>query len=152
MHMPKTPLWVVVGTTLFCCTVMGQERASQTPVPSSGYDLKREGTLVGTVIAYTASSTAPALGTHVTLQTTGGAVDVHLGDARLLTANHFNIQSGDTLRIIGENVAFGSAAPFLARIVQKGTQALAVRSERGIPVRYVAPKNGGESKSQGGVL
>jgi hypothetical protein len=131
---------------------VGQEKAPQTPVRSSGYDLKREGTLVGTVIAYTESSTTPPLGAHVTLQTPGGVVDVHLGNARLLTANHFSIQAGDTLRIIGENVASGNASTFLARIVQKGTQALAVRSERGIPVRYVAPKNSGESKPQGGVL
>jgi hypothetical protein len=137
---------------LFCGTAMAQEKASQTPVRSSGYDLKREGTLVGTVIAYTESSTTPPLGAHVTLQTPGGVVDVHLGDARLLTANHFNIQAGDTLRIIGENVASGTTSTFLARIVQKGTQALAVRSERGIPVRYVAPKNSAESKPQGGVL
>ena len=152
MHMRKLTLWIVVGTTLLCCTAVGQEKTLQTPVRPSGYDLKREGTLVGTVIAYTESSPTPPLGAHVTLQTTGGVVDVHLGNARLLAANNFNIQAGDTLRIIGENVAFGSAAPFLARIVQKGTQALAVRSERGIPVRYVAPKNSGESKSQGGVL
>jgi hypothetical protein len=152
MRMRKMPLWIVAGIALFCCTAMGQDRTPQTPVRSSGYDLKREGTLVGTVIAYTESSTTFPLGAHVTLQTTGGIVDVHLGNPRLLTANHFSIQTGDTLRIIGENVAFGSAAPFLARIVQKGTQALAVRSERGIPVRYVAPKNGAGSKSQGGVL
>jgi hypothetical protein len=107
---------------------------------------------VGTVLAYTPSSTTLPLGAHVTLQTTGGVMDVHLGNARLLTANHFDIQAGDTLRIIGENVAFGSAAPFLARIVQKGTQALTVRTERGIPVRYLAPGIGGESKSQGGAL
>ena len=152
MHMRKVTLWIVVGIALFWCTAVGQEKVPQTPVRSSGYDLKREGTLVGTVVAYTQSSTTPPLGAHVTLQTTGGVVDVHLGDARLLTANNFNIHTGDTLRIIGENVAFGSAAPFLARIVQKGTQALAVRSERGIPVRYVAPKNSAESKPQGGVL
>lgn len=152
MRMRKMFLWIVVGTMLFCGTAMAQEKASQTPVRSSGYDLKREGTLVGTVIAYTESSTTPPLGAHVTLQTPGGVVDVHLGDTRLLTANHFNIQAGDTLRIIGENVASGTTSTFLARIVQKGTQALAVRSERGIPVRYVAPKNSAESKSQGGVL
>jgi len=152
MRMRKMSLWIVVGIALFCCTALGQEKTAQTPVRSSGYDLKREGTLVGTVITYTESSTTAPLGAHVTLQTTGGVVDVHLGNARLLTANHFSIQAGDTLRIIGENVAFGSAAPFLARIVQKGTQALAVRSERGIPVRYVAQKNSAERKSQGGVL
>lgn len=152
MHIRKIIQWIVVGTTLVCCSAMGQERTSQTPVRSSGYDLKREGTLVGTVIAYTESSTTPPLGAHVTLQTTGGVVDVHLADARLLTANNFSIHTGDTLRIIGENVASGNASTFLARIVQKGTQALAVRSERGIPVRYVAPKNSGGSKPQGGVL
>jgi hypothetical protein len=152
MLMKKMTLWIVVGTALLCGRAVGQEKTLQTPARSSEYDLKREGTLVGTVIAYTESSTAPPLGAHVTLQTTGGVVDVHLGDARFLTANHFNVQAGDTLRIIGENVAFGNTAPFLARIVQKGTQALAVRSERGIPVRYVAPKNGAESKPQGGVL
>jgi len=145
-------LWIVAGMALFCCTAVGQERASQTPVRSSEYDLKREGTLVGTVVSYTESSTTPPLGAHVALQTTGGVVDVHLGDPRVLTANHLNIQTGDTLRIIGENVAFGSASPFLARIVQKGTQALTVRSERGIPVRYVVQKNGAESKPRGGVL
>jgi hypothetical protein len=152
MRMRKMSLWIVVGITLFCYTAMGQEKPLQTPVRSSGYDLKREGTLVGTVITFTESSTTPPLGPHVTLQTPGGVVDVHLGDARLLAANQFNIQAGDTLRIIGENVASGNASTFLARIVQKGTQALAVRSERGIPMRYMAPKNSAESKSQGGVL
>jgi hypothetical protein len=152
MRMRTTSLWIVVGITLFCYTAMGQEKPLQTPARSSGYDLKGEGTLVGTVIAYTESSTTPPLGAHVTLQTTGGVVDVHLGDARLLTANHFNIQAGDTLRIIGETVASGNTSTFLARIVQKGTQALAVRSERGIPAHYVAPKNGAASKPQGRVL
>jgi len=152
MHMRKIIQSIVVGTTFFCCTAMGQERTAQTPVRSTGYDLKREGTLIGTVIAFTQSSTTPPLGAHVTLQTAGGVVDVHLGDARLLTANNFSIQTGDTLRIIGENAASGTASPFLARIVQKGTQALAVRSERGIPVRSVAPKNRTGNKPQGGVL
>jgi len=152
MHMRKLTLGLVVGTSLLCGSALGQQKTAQTPVRSSGYDLKREGTIVGTVLAYTPSSTTPPLGAHVTLQTTGGVVDVQLGNARLLTANHFDIQAGDTLRIIGENVTFGSAAPFLARIVQKGAQALAVRTERGIPVRYLAPRNSGESTSQGGVL
>ena len=152
MRMRKMSLWIAVAITLSCYTAMGQEKPAQTPVRSSGYDLNREGTLVGTVIAYTEASTKPPLGAHVTLQTAGGVVDVHLGDARLLKANHFDIRAGDTLRIIGENVASRNASIFLARIVQKGTQALAVRSERGIPARYAAPKNSAESKPQGGVL
>jgi len=152
MHMQKTALCVVAGTMFFCCAARGQEKTAQVPVRSLAYDLNREGTLVGTVIAYTESAATPPMGAHVTLQTAGGVVDVHLGDPRLLTASHFSIQAGDTLRIIGENVSFGNSTQFLARIVQKGAQALAVRTVRGIPVRYAAPKTGGESKSQGGVL
>jgi len=152
MHKQEMTLWIVAAAMFFCCAARGQEKSAQLPARSSAYDLNREGTLIGTVIAYTLSSATPPMGAHVTLQTAGGVVDVHLGDARLLTASHFSIQAGDTLRIIGENVSFGNSTQFVARIVQKGTQALAVRTVRGIPVRYAAPKNGGESKPQGGVL
>ena len=86
------------------------------------------------------------------VHTSNGIVDVHLGDARLLAANHFTIQSGDSLRIIGETVAYGNGTQFVARIVQKGTQVLAVRSVRGIPLTYMAPRNGAQAKSQGGAL
>jgi len=152
MHIQKTVLRLVAGAMFFCCAARGQEKTGQMPARSSAYDLNREVTLVGTVIAYTESSATPPMGAHVTLQTAGGVVDVHLGDPRLMTASHFSIRVGDTLRVVGENVSFGNSAQFLARIVQKGTQAVALRSERGIPVRYVAPKNNGESRPQGGVL
>ena len=152
MHMRKLLQLTVAGTLVFCAMAVGQEKTPQTSARFTGYDVKRESTLVGAVIAYTPSSTTTPPGAHVTLQTPGGVVDVHLGDARLLDAGHISIQTGDTLRIIGENVTFAGTTQFLARIVQKGTQAVALRSERGIPVRYVAPKNNGESRPQGGVL
>jgi hypothetical protein len=152
MHMRKMVQLMVAGTLAFGATALGQEKPPQSPARFTGYDVQRESTLVGTVIAYTASSTPTPSGAHVTLQAPGGVVDVHLGDARLLDAGHISIQTGDTLRIIGENVTFAGATQFLARIVQKGTQAVAVRSQRGIPVRYVAPNSSGESKPHGGVL
>ena len=118
----------------------------------AAYDTNRETTLVGMVQAYTPAAQTPPLAAHVTLQTSSGLVDVHLGDARLLAANHFAIQSGDWLRIIGESVAYGKGTQFVARIVQKGTQSLAVRSVRGIPLSYMAPRNAAQAKAQGGVL
>jgi hypothetical protein len=68
-------------------------------------------------------------------------MEVHLGDPRLLAANHFSIETGDTLRIVGETLNIGNTTLFIARILQKGTQALAVRTARGLPVPYVAPRN-----------
>jgi hypothetical protein len=141
-----------VTVIVLCGPASGQDKSAQAPVkPSAAYDVHREGTLVGTVISYTKSSTTPPLGAHVTLQTSAGVVDVHVGDARLLEAHHFPIQQGDTLRIIGETVAYGAETQFVARVVQNGTQALEVRSVRGLPLSYVVPRNSTGSKTQGEV-
>lgn len=131
-----------------------QQKSPSTPNPFGEYDVRRECTLVGTVLAYSSDSPNPSAGRHAGLQTPNGdIVDVHLGDARFLAANHFVIQPGDTLRIIGELVAHGSGTQFVARIIQKGTQALAVRTTRGFPLSYVAPRGeNSQSQSRGGVL
>ncbi len=135
--------------------VLAQEPATVPTRPAAGYDLQREGTVVGTVVSYTQASTTPPLGAHVILKTSSGSLDVHLGDPRLLQANHFNIQVGDTLRIVGEAVNFGKGTQFVARVVQNGTQALQVRSIRGVPLSYAAPRNESSNSSnnkQGGIL
>jgi len=151
MPIRKTMLWVAVAA-LFSASALAQEKSPQPSLRFGAYDMTHEGTLVGTVVDFKLSSTIPPLGARLSLHTTAGVVDVHLGDARLLTANHFNIQAGDTLRIIGAYTSAGSSSLFLARIRQKGTQALTLRTQRGFPVRYVAPKNSGPTRSQGGVL
>ena len=117
---------------------------------SAIYDTTREVTLIGTVASYQSSVDKPPLGAHLTLNTTAGPVDVHLGDARFLNANHFQIQTGDSVRIIGENVAYGAGTQFLARLIQKGTQALVLRSARGVPLSYAAPHKSAAATPQGG--
>ncbi|MGB7849027.1 MAG: hypothetical protein WBL63_25665 [Candidatus Acidiferrum sp.] len=144
-------LTMATAAGIFASAASGQENTS-TNARVRLYDVKRETTLIGTVQTYTAAAQTAPLGAHVTLQTSGGVVDVHLGDARLLTANHFAIQSGDTLRIIGEGMAYGNGTQFVARIVQKDTQALAVRSVRGIPLSYMAPREAAQAKAHGGAL
>ena len=88
------------------------------------------------------------LSEQVTTIGRGAAVDVHLGDARLLKANHLTFAAGDSVRVVGENVPYGTATQFFARIIQKGSQTLTLRSARGFPLRP-ASKAG---KSQAGVL
>jgi len=129
--------------------VAAQDKSAPAPARINVYDTKREVTIIGTVVKY-GSSTVGSPGPHVTLQTTSGIVDVHLGDARLLAAKNFTVQTGDTLRIVGETVSDWRGTQFLARIVQNGTNALIVRSPRGIPLTYaVAPT---AAKKQGGAL
>jgi hypothetical protein len=116
---------------LLATAANAQQQAQPAAQRNQVYDVSRETVLEGMVIAYTESSTKPPLGAHVTIETASGAVDVHVGDARLLTANHFSLASGDHVRIVGETLACGKGIQFVARVIQRGNDVLALRSTRG---------------------
>jgi hypothetical protein len=140
----------LTGALLLAITAGAQQQKAQTVTQKTqAYDVGRESVLQGTVINYTAASTTAPLGAHVTLQTASGPVDVHLGNAQLLAANHFSLSVGDSVRIVGENVAYGTGTQFLARVVQKGNQTLAVRSVRGFPL---SPSGKFGARTEGGAL
>ncbi len=136
---------VSIAAIVLACVLGAVGNVAQIPATVAQsldrYDLAREVTLVGTVASYTANSTSVPFGPRVSLQTSSGTVNVHLGDARLLAANQFTIQPGDTLRIIGENVAIAGKTQFLARVVQDGMHALEVRSARGFPLTCQGPND-----------
>ena len=139
----------LAGTVLFPATAGAQQKAQIVPQKNQAYDASRESILKGTVVTYKATATTAPLGAHVTVQTASGVVEVHLGNAQLLTANHFSLASGDSVRITGESVSYGTSTQFLARIIQKGNQALAVRSVRGFPL---APSGKLGQRTEGGAL
>ncbi len=126
-----------------------QQKAQSVPERNQAYDVSRETVLEGKVLQYTPTSSVAPVGPHVTVQTGSGAVDVHLGNARLLEANQFTLTSGDSVQIVGENITYGTGTQFLARVIQKGHQILAVRSTRGFPL---APTEKSGSRAEGGAL
>jgi hypothetical protein len=95
------------------------------------YDVNRESFLLGTVAKFESASGALPMGAHLTLQTSSGPIDVHLGDAKVLRAGHLDLNPGDNVRIVGEPLSLGDSTYFAARIVQKGAQAVAVRNTKG---------------------
>jgi hypothetical protein len=111
------------------------QNAPAAPQRAHRYDINREVSVIGIVASFSENSQTPPLGPHVVVQTASGSLDIHLGNARLLDANHFTLNSGDSVRIIGENLPFGSRTQFVARIIQKGSQALLLRSPQGVPLR-----------------
>ncbi|HXL20895.1 MAG TPA: hypothetical protein VOA78_00390 [Candidatus Dormibacteraeota bacterium] len=124
----------------------------QTTSQRGGYDPSREITLLGTVVSSTAQSTAAPFGAHVIVQTASGTIDVNLGNAARLKAAGLQLNTGDSIRIVGETINFMGADFFAARLVQNGTQAVALRSSRGIPLaapRQSSPSASG-AKTQGG--
>ncbi len=129
------PLALAFAASLALCFSASAQRAlpSDTQLLQT-YDVNREISLIGTVVKYETASAVPPMGAHVTIQTGSGQVNVHLGNARVLLASHLELNAGDNVRIVGEPMALGDRTFFAARIVQKGTQAVAVRNAKGFPL------------------
>jgi hypothetical protein len=129
---PSRAAIVALVITLAFCVSAGAQQATQ-PLAQQlrSYDINRESFLVGTVVKFDSASSTPPIGAHLILQTSTGQADVHLGNAKVLQAGHLELNPGDTVRIVGEPMALGDTTYFAARIVQKGTQAVAVRNTRG---------------------
>ena len=114
--------------------VAQRPHANATAAVSGGYNLTNDSSLQGTILSYTENSKTPPLGTHVVLQTASGNVDVHLGDARVLHQAKLNLAQGMSVRFVGQTQTVGQNTVFLARLVQIGSQVVALRSTRGLPV------------------
>ncbi|HYL61857.1 MAG TPA: hypothetical protein VE077_04480, partial [Candidatus Methylomirabilis sp.] len=119
-----------LGALSFAVSAVAQERRGPAPQPDLFYNLSRETVLQGTVVSYTEASNVAPLGPHVKIQTSSGVVDVHLGDAHLLEANHLTLAAGDSIKVVGETVPFGKTTQFVARVIQKGAQSVVLRSTR----------------------
>jgi hypothetical protein len=121
-----------LGVVIGAASSVSAQTAPQ--AENSEYQLGREVTLVGTVSSVIENSKTGPLGTHVTVQSASGPVDVHVGSAKYLAMNKVNLKSGDSVRILGESFSVGSDTVFYARIVQDGAAAVAVRSTKGMPL------------------
>src|SRR6516162_6706680 len=129
-------LFVVCGVALAALGAfpLGAGAQETRPAASSrrtAYHAAAETSLQGTVLDYNENSARPPVGAHVTVQTANGTVDVHLGPASYLHANHFSLTPGDSVRFVGAVASTDKGVLFMARIAQKGSQAIAIRSPQG---------------------
>jgi len=125
---------------LFSAPFSGAQQKT-TPVASANisYDINRETVVQGTVVSFTAKSSVPPLGAHVIVQTSAGSVDVHLGSDSVLKQGSVFLVAGDSVRIVGESLPYGSGSIFLARVLQKGNQSVTLRNSKGIPLSPKRP-------------
>ena len=114
---------------------------------SLAYDAARETTIEGAVVSYTAEAATPPISAHLVLQTSSGVLDVHLGSASYLAANHFFVAKGDSVRVVGVSSATRHGSVFLVRIIQKGQQSLALRTAKGAPLSLAGARALGLQKA-----
>jgi hypothetical protein len=116
----------------------------------AAYDVARESVISGKIVQYSPASTTPPLGAHISLQTGSGTIEVHAGNAKVIQASNISLQAGDSVSITGETVPFGNSTVFVARIIQKGTQSVTVRSKNGVPLLPTAVGANGKIVSPAG--
>ena len=142
---------VFAGSLIFSLSASAQKAMPSDERLLRTYNANREISLVGTVVKYETNSATPPIGAHLTLQTASGPVDVHVGNAKVLEAGHLRLNPGDNVRIVGEPMALGDGTYFAARIVQKGTVAVAVRNARGFPLTPASTLTPAQSQALRGV-
>jgi hypothetical protein len=144
-------LWLA-GSLLLALSTTAQQ--NQTAVSTSGttaYSLSRETVLTGTVVSYKEGNSRT--GSVLTLNTSSGVTDVNVGNAKLLSLNGMTFSAGESVKVTGENVTTLASAPvFAVRIVQKGSQSLTVRSERGFMARPTAANTPANALQKRGAL
>lgn len=74
------------------------------------------------------------VGVHLTLRTTTGLVDVHLGPAWFIDNQDLKLVTGDTLSITGARIVFQGKPAIIAARIQKGDRVLVLRDGTGRPV------------------
>jgi hypothetical protein len=96
-------------------------------------------------VSFSAASQAAPIGPHARIQTASGIVDVHLGNADTMKINDVFLAPGDSVKIVGASHNFGNGDVFLARVLQKGNQAVTLRNSKGIPL---SPMRAGAVKTR----
>ena len=124
------------------------DRPRQPAMRTLAYDATQETVVEGTVLSYTAKSATPPVGTHLILQTAAGAIDVHLGAASFLEANHFSLAKGDSVKVVGVSSASRQGTVFLVRVIKKGGQSLVLRTAKGAPLSLARGRSMGAQKAQ----
>jgi hypothetical protein len=124
------------------------DRPRQAAMRTLAYDATQETVIEGTVLSYTAESATPPIGAHVVLQTAAGTIDVHLGAASFLHANHFSLAKADSVRVVGVSTATRQGSVFLVRLIQKAGQSLMLRTANGAPLSFARARALGAQKAQ----
>ena len=138
---------IVFALLLFAGSAFSQQSSA---VRGQAYDVTREASISGTVVSYTVASATAPLGARMVLQTSSGQVTVHLGSSGFLEKNHFSLGVGDSVRVVGAPVSLDGQPLFLARVLQKGTQALNLRSLNGVVLGRQGTPSADQSSRQGG--
>ena len=138
--------------SLFCAILLvgagitaGQQaavRPAAAPARIHAYVAARETILEGVFLRF-----EPAGSGRILVQTASETVTADLGPREYLAAHSLTLVAGDSVRLLGVSSTTRQGTVFLARLIQKGGEALVLRTAQGAPLgRFGAARLGGREK------
>ena len=124
---------VVIGVLLSFSGVLKFER----PVTAQGaalYNRANETTVNGVVQELTEFDCPVSegeIGSHLTLMTADGALQIHLAPARIMRSHQMRFAPGDQLEVVGSAVRIGGKEGVIAREVTRGNESFVLRDPDG---------------------
>lgn len=115
----------------------GEKKATASDTP--GYDARAEHVVKATVAGIkTHESVLGYQDMHVTLTTTVGEMEVHLGPVSYLAKRGFDLKAGDEIVVTGCKTTWEDKPVIVARNLKTGDRSLTLRNMKGKPAW---PKN-----------
>jgi hypothetical protein len=72
-------------------------------------------------------------GMHLTLSTSSGPVEVHVGPTWYVSSRNITFAKGDAVTLIGSTMTMSGREVLVAREITKGQQVLTLRAANGVP-------------------
>ncbi|MFN7947602.1 MAG: DNA-binding protein [Blastocatellia bacterium] len=123
-------LSAAISALLLVATALAQNSGWRNYNPSTETTIK--GT-VGEVKQITGRGGGLSAGTHLTVRTDKGNLQVHVGPAAWLEKQRFTFAKGDQLEVLGSKVTQAGQEILLAREIRKDSKTLTLRNAQGIP-------------------
>lgn len=145
--------WPVVALMLAMAvqSLLAQSNAVKTAYVPFHYRSSDEVTLSGTVSAIQMRSPKSTVnGSHLTLATSVGAIDVSLGPWAMLGPKHLTVNAGDQVSITGVLTTMNQKQVLFARSVNVGGRIYSIRNEHGVAWPPQARLRGQETSQNGG--
>jgi len=119
---------LLLGTAIAQNTQSSQE--------SYRYDASTQTTIKGVVLDVKEYQcpVSGTLGTHITLKTDSGPIEVHLAPAKFVKLYEIEIKKGDTVAIQGSRITFEGKPSLLAKVVSIDNVTYAFRDNNGKPL------------------
>jgi hypothetical protein len=131
--------WIYLGPAFFLIVAVPFLQAQQKGRGMMMYNTGSETTIKGTVESLDQGNQGMmmkmgmGMGTHLTVKTAEGDVQVMLGPTRFITDKGFSFAKGDQVEVTGSKVNMGGSDYFMAREVVKDGKTLTLRDKGGRP-------------------